>query len=54
VTLRFADGGNIPVTYLTWIDDVQITSVPEPASGVFVLIATVAFLLIRARRRATK
>jgi lysophospholipase L1-like esterase len=54
MTLRFADGGNIPVTYLSWIDDVQITSVPEPASGVFVLIAAVAFLLIRSRRSATK
>ena len=36
MTLRFFDGGNVPVTYATFLDDVQITQVPEP--GTLVLL----------------
>jgi MYXO-CTERM domain-containing protein len=52
MTLQFADGGDVPVTYLSWIDDVQVTAVPEPASGILAAIAGV-LLLARWRRRRT-
>jgi lysophospholipase L1-like esterase len=37
MTLTFYDGGNVPVTYVSFIDDVQITAVPEPATAIFLL-----------------
>lgn len=39
MTLRFADAGNVPYTQVSWIDDVQITAVPEPSTLVALLTA---------------
>jgi lysophospholipase L1-like esterase len=44
MTFRFFDAGNVPVTFASWIDDVQITAVPEPSSkasmiGVVIVLA---------------
>jgi len=36
MTLRFYDAGNVPTGQLSWLDDVQIVSVPEP-SGIALL-----------------
>jgi lysophospholipase L1-like esterase len=37
MTLRFYDGGDVPVTFVSFIDDVQITAVPEPATTLLLL-----------------
>jgi lysophospholipase L1-like esterase len=45
MTLRFFDAGNVPTDYASWIDDVQITVVPEPSTGVFLLGLAIASFL---------
>jgi hypothetical protein len=52
MTLRFHDAGNVPSGQSSWLDDVQITLVPEPSSGV-ALLSLVAFagLCCHGRRR---
>ena len=57
MTLQFHDAGNVPVTFASFIDDVQITAVPEPSTGVFLLaLAIIAYIVGLAhwltRRRA--
>jgi hypothetical protein len=37
MTLRFADAGNVLYTQVSWIDDVQITAVPEPSTAIGLL-----------------
>jgi hypothetical protein len=37
MTLNFFDAGNVPTGFVSWIDDVQITAVPEPSTGAFML-----------------
>jgi hypothetical protein len=38
MTLRFYDQGNVPATFVSFLDDVQITRVPEPSTGVSLLV----------------
>ena len=57
MTLNFYDAGNVPTGFDSWIDDVQITAVPEPSTGNFLLglaiVSAVAGIARRsARRRA--
>ncbi len=55
MTLRFYDAGNVPVTYASFLDDMQITAVPEPSTGVLLLavaiISSFAAVARRLRRR---
>jgi len=52
MTLRFADGGNVPYTQVSWIDDVQITAaVPEPSALLGLLSAASIGLACRFCRR---
>ncbi len=45
MALLFHDAGNVPATFASFLDDVQITSVPEPSTGVFLLVlAIVAYI----------
>jgi hypothetical protein len=52
MTLRFYDAGGVPVTHVTWIDDVQITPIPEPGAATLLGIGG-AFVLTAAMRRRT-
>jgi hypothetical protein len=45
MTLRFYDAGNVPVGFASWIDDVQMTAVPEPPAGVSLLGLAVISLI---------
>jgi lysophospholipase L1-like esterase len=42
MTLQFHDAGNIPATFASFIDDVQITAVPEPSTVVLLLVLGIA------------
>jgi lysophospholipase L1-like esterase len=52
MTLRFFDAGNVPVTFASWIDDVQITAVPEPSSAVSIFSVAIVFLIAAVARRS--
>ena len=52
MTLRFHDAGNVPAGFASWIDDVQITAVPEPSTGVSLLGLTIISLIAGIARRS--
>jgi lysophospholipase L1-like esterase len=52
MTLRFHDAGNVPTGFASWIDDVQITAVPEPSAGVSLLGLTIVSLIAGLARRS--
>jgi hypothetical protein len=47
MTLRFNDAGNVPATFVSFIDDVQITGVPEPSAGVFLFVLAIVSCVAR-------
>jgi lysophospholipase L1-like esterase len=51
MTLQFHDAGNVPATFASFIDDVQITAVPEPSTVVFLLILASVSCIAALRRR---
>jgi lysophospholipase L1-like esterase len=53
MTLQFHDAGNVPATFASFIDDVQITSVPEPPSVVMLLAVAIVCCLARLPRRSS-
>jgi lysophospholipase L1-like esterase len=50
-TLRFYDAGSVSSTLVSWIDDVQMTAVPEPGTLVLVLAAGLLGLLCYSWRK---
>jgi lysophospholipase L1-like esterase len=54
MTLQFHDAGNVPGTFVSFIDDVQITAVPEPSTVVLLLaLGAVAGIVGRAKVQRT-
>jgi lysophospholipase L1-like esterase len=55
MTLQFRDAGNVPATFVSFIDDIQITAVAEPSTGAFLLaLAIVSCVAGLARRSARR
>lgn len=51
MTLQCHDAGNVPATFASFIDDVQITAVPEPSTIVFLLNLAIVSCIAGLRHR---